>query len=367
MKPDLMTPYLLVDPDRLERNARRMSERAQALGVRLRPHVKTIKSADLLRFALPQVAAITVSTLAEASVFAAAGYRDILYAVGITPDKLRRVAELRRDGVDLHVLLDSVEIAHELGRASRELGSFSAYIEIDTGGGRGGVDPEAADLLQIADRLRDGGTQLRGVLTHAGHAYHCRGEAELRAVAEQERAGAVHAAGRLRQRGHACAEVSVGSTPTCGVADRLGGVSEMRPGVFFFMDLFQHRLGICASEDISLSVVASVIGIKPHRGLFLIDAGALALSQDRSTAAQETDTGYGVVTHPDGSLLGQVQQVHQEHGFVRYAASSLAVEELKLGDRVQVWPNHACMTAAGHDAYVVKGRPDLNWRRVRAW
>ena len=41
------TPYLLLDTARLDRNLARMSARAKALGVRLRPHMKTTKSVEV--------------------------------------------------------------------------------------------------------------------------------------------------------------------------------------------------------------------------------------------------------------------------------------------------------------------------------
>ena len=53
----------------------------------------------------------TVSTLKEAEQFAAAGVRDILYAVGIAPTKLPRVTALRKTGIDLSIVLDSREQA----------------------------------------------------------------------------------------------------------------------------------------------------------------------------------------------------------------------------------------------------------------
>ena len=66
------------------------------LGARLRPHVKTAKAVDVVQRAVqPGAGGITVSTLKEAEQFFAAGYRDILYAVGIAPNMLDHVAALR--------------------------------------------------------------------------------------------------------------------------------------------------------------------------------------------------------------------------------------------------------------------------------
>ena len=91
----LETPSLVLDADRLQRNAEAMRQRCQTLGVALRPHLKTSTSLDVARVATGGGGPITVSTLKEAEAFAAAGYRDILYATTITPTKLARVDRIR--------------------------------------------------------------------------------------------------------------------------------------------------------------------------------------------------------------------------------------------------------------------------------
>lgn len=366
---DVETPFLVLDRPRLTANARHMAARAASLGVRLRPHVKTIKSVDALRHALPEVTALTVSTLREAEYFAAAGYRDILYAVGLAPGKIGHVTQLRAQGIDLHVVVDTLDAASALAQATAPPNGFSAYIEIDTGGRRGGVLPDDARLVDIAGAL--GGVALRGVLTHAGHSYKCRTVDDIQAVAEAERAGAVRAAEHLRAAGFACPEVSVGSTPTAMHARTLAGATEMRPGVFFLMDVFQQQVGACGTHDLALSVVASVVGVRPGENIALIDAGALALSQDRSTGGQDGDWGFGRVGPLDGPPWpgAKVSAVHQEHGFV-HCPDARTFAGLRPGARLRIWPNHACMTAAGHAAYSVVDGGDMivaTWPRINHW
>src|SRR5689334_11179872 len=101
---DLSTPSLILDERRMLRNVSRLREHLDRLGVALRPHLKTPKSVEAARRVLTGGRGpATVSTLKEAEVFAAAGVRDILYAVGIAPQKLPRVLALRAQGCDVSV------------------------------------------------------------------------------------------------------------------------------------------------------------------------------------------------------------------------------------------------------------------------
>ena len=99
--------------------------------------------------------------------------------------------------------------------------------------------------------LEGAGIPVKGVLTHAGSSYDCASVDAIRAMAEQERAAAVHAAARLRAAGMACPVVSVGSTPTALFAQHLEGVTEVRAGVFVFFDLVMAGLNVCSLDDIA--------------------------------------------------------------------------------------------------------------------
>lgn len=374
---DLDTPALILDRARLEANLARMSARAKRLGVDLRPHMKTAKSADVARLATAgHSGGITVSTLKEAEYFLEHGFRDQTYAVGISLAKLDRVAALQAKGGQIAVVTDAIETARALGPAAKQRNThWHVFIEVDTGDGRAGVAPESDALLALGEALGHAdGVTLRGVLTHAGHSYGCPTPDEIKGVAAAERAGAVRAAERLRAAGHACPVVSVGSTPTAVHADNLDGVTEMRPGVYMVNDVFQADIGSCGPDDLAVWVLATVIGAYRDRGEIMIDAGALALSKDRSTAQGPRDVGYGLVVEADGSETlpeMHVVRVSQEHGVVAAANGDLPFDRLTPGTRVRVLPNHACMTAAAYDHYHVidgaAGAVAAVWPRVNGW
>ena len=372
---DLETPSLILDQSRLAANIAAMSARMKNHGVDLRPHLKTAKSAEIARLATAaHSGAITVSTLAEAAYFANRGFRDITYAVGVTPAKLPRVAALCRDGVRLAVVTDSVAVAREIARTPDCGPGIGVFIEIDCGLGRAGIRADDEALIDIA-RALEGAAGLRGVLTHAGQSYGCASIAEIEAVAEAERQAVVTAAERLRGAGIACPEVSVGSSPTARFGRGFAGVTETRPGVYMFNDAFQAGLGCCRLDDVALTVLTTVIGHRRDLGMLLIDAGGLALSKDRSTAGQAEDVGYGLVYDATGErrLEGlRVADVHQEHGLIKPAADGVPIpfDALPIGARLRIMPNHACMTAAAYDCYhVVDGGDEIitEWPRVNGW
>ena len=221
--------------------------------------------------------------------------------------KLPHVAELVRTGCTLRVILDSVDAADAVQAFGAAEGlTLEALIEVDTDGCRAGVAPGDDLLIDIGRRLTAGrGARLAGVMTHAGGSYSARTLGEFEAIAERERAGAVTAAERLRSAGFTVEIVSVGSTPTVTYARTLEGVTEARVGVYAFGDLVQAELGTCATDDIAISVLASVIGHSRDHGRVLVDAGFLALSRDRSTSDLPVDWGYGAVCDATSGRLSK--------------------------------------------------------------
>lgn len=349
---ELETPALVLDRAILDRNLSRMQARMDGLGVQLRPHVKTTKSIDVLR--RTKARSITVSTLKEAEYFLEHGITDILYAVGIAPGKLPHAAALIQRGANLTLILDNLAAAH----AAR---AFPVLIELDVDGHRSGVSPDSELLIEIAKVL---GSSLRGVMTHAGESYNCASTAAIAAMAEQERAGAMRAAERLRAAGFEVPIVSVGSTPTATFARDLTGITEVRAGVYMFHDLVMAGLGVCEIDDIALSILVSVIGHQPDRGWIITDGGWMALSRDRGRG----DQGFGLVRDVTENLI--VTSANQEHGIVaRRDGRPPDFTRYPVGSLLRILPNHACATGAQHSQYNVVEGPKVvaRWDRINGW
>lgn len=353
---DLPTPALLLDLDVLEHNLRRMQERAGALGVALRPHLKTHKCVEVGR---AQQAlgceGVTVSTLYEARLFADHGFDDITWAFPLASARAGDVAELGRR-VALGVTLDHPDPVDALEAADAEV---RVWIKVDCGYGRAGLAPDSDQLLHLARRLADSSRlEFAGLLSHSGHAYHARSPYDARRIGEEERAVMSGAADRLRAEGVPVDAVSTGSTPTMAHVERLDGVTEVRPGNYALYDFTQVALGACTPADAAATVLATVVSSSDARGRSIVDAGALALSVDRGPGHVRPSFGRLYEAYDHGTLRHNARLISlsQEHGIVDRA--------LPVGDRVRILPNHSCLVTACFDAfYVVDGDRVLDtWR-----
>ncbi len=373
----LNTPDLILDKARLVRNIDAMTSRTKELGVDLRPHLKTAKSANVARLAVRgNAGGITVATLSEAEYFFEKGFNDITYSSCIIPSKLDRVSALLVKGANLNLITDNFDVARAIANHKPPDNIFfRVMIEIDCGEHRTGIAFNEPELLNIAGILNDSPhVQLNGVLTHAGHSYTCRTVEEIADIAEDERFSVVSAAEVLRKNGFKCSTVSAGSTPCVMFARDATGLTEVRPGVHMFGDMFHAGLGTRKIEEIAVTVLSSVIAHRKKDNQLYIDAGGLALSKDRATGAfdGEADCGYGRVcssstAEPISDLF--VHSVHQEHGLV-VSKKPLPFDLLPVGSKVRIMPNHVCMTAAAYNAYqVVEGGTEIidTWDRCNGW
>ena len=365
----LDTPYLLIDEAILKRNIAHLKNRVESLGSHLRPHLKTLRTLEAADYLLAdKTRPATVSTLAEAEAYANAGYTDLLYAVGIAPAKLERVAQLRKHGINLHILLDNMVQAKAVSDFARKhQQDFSVFIEIDSDDHRGGIKPEAPELIDIAQQL---GRHFTGLMTHAGGSYGCNTADALKAFAKRECDAVRSAKSRLEASNIHCSITSVGSTPTAHYGEDFSEITEVRAGVYTTFDLVMKNIGVCDFSDIAMSVVTTVIGYNKEKGWVLTDSGWMALSRDRGTASQSQDFGYGQVCKTDGSVLTGlcVNSTSQEHGVIELN-DAYQLEDFPVGSQLRILPNHACATAAMHPLYhiLMSDGSHNTWQRIMGW
>lgn len=334
---DVATPALVVDRDVLEVNIAETAALATTRGVALRPHAKTHKSPDIARLQLDAGAVgLTVATVSEAEVFAAAGFTDlfIAYPIWVDPARGRRLRALV-ERTTLTVGVDSPEAAHalaaQLGDDARRVG---VLVEVDSGHHRSGVAPEQAGTL--ADVAAHGGLDMAGVFTFPGHSY---SPGVQPAVARQEADALATAADALRAVGIEPRVVSGGSTPT--VPDLAAdGMTEIRPGVYVFGDAQQWELGTTTPDRIALTCLATVVS--HSGGRVVLDSGSKALGADRAAWA----TGFGrLLDHPDARIV----LLSEHHAVAEWDGSPLP----ELGSRLRVVPNHVCNAVNLADSLLV--------------
>jgi len=368
---DLPTPVLLLDLDILQRNLDTIAGKARFLGVALRPHIKTHKCLEIARIQQELGArGITVSTLAEAEIFANASFNDITYAFPLDSGKITQTLNLAEKAT-LRLTVDDPATAETLETAAADRDqSVPVWLKVDCGYHRAGVDPTSDYALQLARFLYEAShLRFNGLLTHAGHAYKVTSREELLNIANQERDVTVAFAERLRTKGIAVPAVSVGSTPTMSVVEHLEGVQEMRPGNYVFHDRTQVALGSCAIADCAVTVLTAVVSHQPGSSHVVIDAGALALSHDPGPVQLDSAPGKGAVVVETNPLAVhpslRVVSISQEHGIIQGTGPE-DLAGLEVGSRMRILPNHACLTVALFDEYaVVKGEEVVYHWKIR--
>jgi D-serine deaminase-like pyridoxal phosphate-dependent protein len=184
------------------------------------------------------------------------------------------------------------------------------------------------------------GLRLRGVFTHAGHAYGATTMPGVDETARSEGAILADTAAALRAAGVGIEEVSVGSTPTAARAMTVAGVTECRPGNYVFHDGSQVALGTCGLADCALTVVATVVSV-PAPDRAVVDAGSKTLSSD---PLRPVAGGYGQIL----GRRSRIEKLSEEHGAISVAEG----ETFRVGERVTILPNHACVVANLHDRLV---------------
>lgn len=319
-----------------------MAAGARAAGVRLRPHAKTHKVPQIARLQLEAGAAgLSVAKASEAEVFAAAGAADLFIAFPVVgADKARRLLALS-ERARLAVGVDSLEGARTLAAPFADAGrALDVLIKVDVGYHRVGIPPESAPLfaLRLAETK---GIRLRGLFTHAGHGYLQETPEGVDAIGAIEGRTLAAAAAAVRTRGVALEEVSVGSTPTARAAMGQEGVTECRPGNYVYHDGSQVALGTCGEDECALTVLATVVSV-PAPGRAVLDAGSKTLSSD---PLRPRANGFGLVlgTH------SRLSRLSEEHGVVEVAEG----DSFRVGQKVRVLPNHACVVSNLHDRVMV--------------
>ncbi len=338
MKNALPTPSFLVDLDKLEQNIREMGELCKANGKELWPMVKTHKSSQIAKMQGQAGAqGYLVGTIDEAEMLVEQGFKELMFAYPVTAsENIARVRELAKKA---HVIVsfDGVEGA-KLCNEMFALADLKVdyLITIDCGLHRLGVQPEkAAVLAQELKKLSH--LQLKGIASHPGHVYGASNLDEVKKVAAEEIKALGVAKEVLVKEGFAVEIIATGSTPTAPLAAQDKNITALRPGNYVFYDVLQMAMGVVPEERCSLTVLATVIS-HTREDLYIMDAGSKCFGLDKGAHGISLAQGFGMVKgHPE--LI--VEGLSEEVGKLKVTGPT----SLKVGDKVEVIPNHACSSA----------------------
>jgi len=336
----LDTPAVVIDVDIVERNARRLGDALAKRGIALRPHAKTHKSLELARIQLDAGArGITVGTLGEAEVFAAAGFDDLfvaypVWAAGPKAARLRSLLDISR--LRLSVGFDSIAGAERLAAAVKgSQRAIRGVLELDPGNRRTGAPPMEAGAIAAA--ARGFGLDVIGVFSHGGHSY---GHGLAAPAGADEVAALTMGAEALRAEGIEPLVVSAGSTPT-ELTAAVAPVNEIRAGTYLIGDRQQAVIGAVPPDGIAIAVAATVVS-DAVPGQVVVDAGAKTLTKDVAPYL----TGYGLIpAYPEAVI----ERVSDYHGVVRIPDGA---PHPALGDVLAIIPNHVCPVIDLRDFFV---------------
>lgn len=339
----LQTPALVLDLDAFERNIGRMAHWTREADLRLRPHAKTHKCAEIAFRQIEHGAVgACCATLREVESLTEAGVPGLLLTSAQTPLKTPRIGRLLRQGADLSVVADHPDTVDALGDAARAAGAvLPVLVDLDTGLGRTGLT-NAEDALALARRIAAcDALEYAGVQAYAGHVQHINELASRGREVEActERLQAVNAV--LREANLPPALISGGGTGSHRLDQEFGVLNEIQAGSYIFMDGQYHAVTIDSDGgsafETALTVQTSVINVN-HPGYAVTDAGlkSFALDGDLPQIAEGA---------PDGA---EYRYKGDEHGAVHFAEPGQA---LPLGATLRCLTPHCDPTVNLFDVY----------------
>lgn len=334
----LDTPSMIVDLDLMESNIQKLMSKLLPTGVKIRPHLKTAKSAAVAhKLVAAGATGGCVAKVGEAEALAAAGFDDLLITCDIIgPAKVSCLVELYRHHHHIRIVIDSEVGATAINDAlasSNIPNPISVIIDLDVGLHRTGVQPGEPALALARHITTLQHLNLIGIQGYEGHLQHLHSLEERREKCLASMAILTSTALALQNSGFPMQVVTTGGTDTVQFCASVKGVTELQPGSFIFMDT-DYRDAIGNFYSNSLSILVTMVSKQGPRRV-TIDAGLKSLTTD-SGLAECRDRRY---THDN---------MGDEHGSMTWGDGTPGLD---VGDRVEMIPSHIDPTVNLHDVY----------------
>lgn len=341
-KEDLGTPSMCVEKSLFEQNIRKMSEHCKTTGIDLRAHCKVHKSVDVAKRQVSNGAlGIITATVAEAELMVGSGIKNVLYSSQPAgKNKIwRGVTLVQKDPTFMMVADDpmTVDLLDEAAAAARvkPIVLIDLYAGLTRAGhatGQSGL--ELAKRIDSKKNLKFG-----GVMGYSGGASHTKGFENRKAKSIKDVTPVVETAHLCKKAGLNVPIITGGSTGTYNI-DKEIGLTELQAGSYVFMDTLYMGVGSKDNDKIytdwqpALTVLSTVIS-KNHPNQVTIDCGNKAM-------LRPTDKMKG---RPDVMVENQ----GAEYGILKWTEG----EELKLGQKVELYCSNLDMSTNAYDRYYI--------------
>ncbi|THW27897.1 hypothetical protein D6D23_02404 [Aureobasidium pullulans] len=411
---DIPAPAAVLDLAPIRRNCKAMLEATKALGLGFRAHVKTHKTTELTQYQMGhqskdiRLIASTVSEIENLVPYlleSRSRGASILYGLPVAVSHIPRLAAIAKvlgeRAVGLFV--DHPEQIKHLAKLDESLwpGTIPLFIKIAAPISQAGLLPRSESISPLVQAIVSAPkVRLVGAYAHMGESYGSNSPEEalefLMHELKDAKAGADQIAKALPNGSSGKLTISLGATPTATAVQnalvenewndkfrtyvqevKKNYDVEIHAGVYPVLDMQQLATRarpttadgkpLLSTENIALRIMVEVASTYDEREKpeALVAAGSIVLAREPC----KSYPGWGVVTpwtggsapadastvfDPAGSKTGWiVGRISQEHGNLTWEGSTDDMRKLDIGEKVMIWPNHACMAGPNFGYYVV--------------
>jgi len=348
---EIASPALLVYPERIEENIRRMIAVAGGDANRLRPHVKTHKMTEIIKLQMKYgIQKFKCSTIAEVELVASCGARDILLAMQPVGPAIRRLFELQNlyPKILFSAIVDNEKIIKEISDYARRINSsMNLWLDINIGMNRTGVlaGPEALGLYEYT--RKSGFVKMAGLHVYDGH-NHEPDPVVRRNIFNECMVNLTKLTESILKKGFQNPAIIAGGSPTFPFFAE-NKQMELSPGTMVFWDQ-GYSDSFKDMDFLHAAVLLMRIVSKPAKNLLCFDLGTKAIASE--------------MPHPRVKIFGldnyKVFSHFEEHLVIESGDS----ERYNPGDVFYGIPVHICPTVARYESVsvILKNRYTQQWQ-----
>lgn len=346
---NIPSPALLLYPDRVRQNIRTMIRMAGNPD-RLWPHVKTHKTAEILKLQMEEgIKKFKCATIAEAEMVASCGAGQVLLAIQPTGPNIGRMFRLRQKypATEISAIADNEDTIRSISREAVKYGMETRlWLDINCGMDRTGVLPgeEALHLYTLINNLPF--LKAGGLHPYDGHIH----EAEIsvrRKLNHDCYAPVSELIRSISSQGLPIPSVIAGGTPTMGIFSEMSNL-ELSPGTSVLWDQ-GYGDAYREMEFVPAAVLLTRVISKPNKNLITIDLGTKAIASE--------------MPHPRVKLLGIGEYAVKTHWEEHMVIETPEAGRFRPGDVLYGIPYHICPTVARYETWHVIG----NHRLTAQW